>query len=64
MDSAVHATTGKTLDQWTGEWARSAAGLRLTLGPAAPPLAILSGLLPALLALGAALWYAARRQIG
>jgi hypothetical protein len=63
MDSAVHLASGKTLDQWTGEWARS-GGLRLRLGPTAPPLDILSGLGPALLALGVAAWYARRRQIG
>lgn len=63
MDSAVHLASGQTLDQWTADWARH-RGMRLALGPAAPPLDIVSGLLPALLAFGAALWYARRRQIG
>jgi hypothetical protein len=63
MDSAVQLASGETLDQWTGEWARH-RGMRLTLGATAPPLDTASGLLTALLALGAALWYARRRQIG
>lgn len=63
MDSAVHLASGITLDQWTGDWARG-RGLRLPLGPSAPPFDVASGVLAALLALGAAVWYAGRRQIG
>lgn len=63
MDSAFHLATGRTLDAWTRSWARRSMP-PLPLGAAAPPLDILTGLLPALIALGAALWYARRRQIG
>jgi len=63
MDSAAHLATGKPLGDWTLAWARI-NGPTLHLGPAAPPLDVMWGLLPALLAMGAALWYAGRRQIG
>lgn len=63
MDSAVHLATGKALGDWTLSWAR-ATGPTLRLGPSAPPWDVFWGLLPALLALGAAVWYAGRRQIG
>ncbi|HKV71752.1 MAG TPA: hypothetical protein VJN62_10915 [Gemmatimonadales bacterium] len=63
MDSALHLATGKPLGDWTLSWAR-AVGPTVHLGPSAPPLDVLWGLLPALLAMGASLWYARRRQIG
>jgi len=63
MDSAVYLASGETLDHWTADWARG-RGMRLRLGPTAPPLDAGVGLCSALLALGAALWYAGRRQIG
>ena len=63
MDSAFRRATGRTLADWTADWARG-NGPPLQVGPSAPPLDILFGLLPAALALGAALWYARRRQIG
>lgn len=63
MDSAFHLATGRTLDSWTRAWVQKSIP-PLPLGAAAPPLQILTGLIPALIALGAALWYARRRQIG
>ena len=63
VDSAMHLASGETLDKLTSDWAHR-GGLHVRLGPSAPFLDILSGLLPALLALGAAVWYAGRRQIG
>ena len=63
MDSAFHLATGQTLADWTAHWARE-SGPPLPVGPSAPPLDVLFGLLPSVLALGAALWYARRRQIG
>jgi len=63
MDSAVHLAAGKSLGDWTLSWAQT-VGPTLVLGPAAPFLDVFWGLFPALLALGAAVWYARRRQIG
>ena len=63
MDSAIHLATGKPLGDWTLAWART-SGPTLHLGPNAPPLDVFWGLFPAVLALGGALWYARRRQIG
>lgn len=63
MDSAIHVATGKTLGDWTLSWART-TGPALDLGPAAPGSDVFWGLVPALLALGAAVSYARRRQIG
>jgi hypothetical protein len=63
MDSAFHLATGRTVGDWTLKWART-SGPSLHLGPAAPVGDVFWGFLPALLALGAGLGYARRRQIG
>ena len=62
VDSAVVLATGKPLSEWTLAWARR-NGPHVRLGAAPAPLDVLTGSLAALLALGAALWYAGRRQI-